>query len=117
MIAFVLTHKTYTNVVGIVVVHDTKEPVLVASTPLSQILLSKYIEGFKFFEYDNTAHKRVERRVPPKNYDKFLLYCPSYFSYGDMVLEQMPCQGKTLTVHGVTYELKEITNATTTSTK
>lgn len=109
MQALVLRHKT--TPAGVVIVHDTNEPVLVGDTPLSSLLLNKYINGFTIVVYDRSVYKRREGVIPPKDLKYFMSVGVQYFSLANMTLSQENYNSldKCITINGVTYPLKEIT--------
>jgi hypothetical protein len=113
MKTLILRHKATVGVtpIGIVIVHETNDPVLIGDTPLSRTLLDKYVSGVTIPLYDKSSCKLRNYSAPPKDIAKFLDIGAKYFEYADMTLEVIPYHGtgmKKTEVDGVTYELKEI---------
>jgi hypothetical protein len=112
MFALVLRYKATvgSTPLGILVLHETYEPVLVGTTPLSKVLLRDYDKGIKFFVYDRSLHVRKEVVVPPKNYAKFMNTAPLYYQYAKMELEQRPfdTDNRIIIIDGTSYEVGEI---------
>lgn len=111
MQALVLRHKATVGVtpLGIVIIHETGNPVLMGETPMSQTILDAYTKGVKVTLYDKTSCKLREYFAPPKNLDKFLDIGAKYFAFGSMTLEVYPHTGGTkIEIDGTSYVLKEI---------
>lgn len=113
MYALVLRHRTTPS--GVIIIHETNEPVLVGTTPLSTLLLDKYTKGFSITVYDRTMHKKREGVVPPKDLKFFLNVGASYFALANMLLTQesyIPSSSNSecyINIDGTRYLLKEIT--------
>ena len=108
MLALILKHRT--TPAGVLILHDTNEPVYVGNTPLSNALLKAYITGIRFKLYDNNIKKHREQWIQPKNKEQFLLYGPLYYKYAEMTIEQQPYTAGEFFVDGFQIELKEIFN-------
>lgn len=113
MFALILRHNVSMGKTanGILILHTTQQPVLVADTPLSQVLLNHFVQGFRFFVYDRTVHKRREKIIPPKNLEKFIAASPIFYAHSRMTLEQITYKlndTRTIDVDNITYTLKEI---------
>lgn len=109
MLALILKHKG--TLPGILILHETQEPVLVGDTPLSSILLRDYSKGFRFFVYDRTVYKRREKIIPSKNLEKFMKAGVIYYAYADMMIEQkefVDTEVREINIDGIMYKLKEI---------
>jgi len=109
MFAIILRHKTTPS--GVVIVHDTNEPVLVGTTPMSLMLLKNYTFGFKIIVYDRRMHKRIEKTVPPKDLDAFMVIGKSYFAQANMTLEKaiyIDANLRAIEIDNSIYRLKEI---------
>lgn len=110
MLALILRHKA-AAVPGIVILHQTLEPVLVGATPLSKVLLNDYEKGIRFYTFDRTTYTRKEKVVQPKDYDAFMKIATAYYSYAKMTLESVPYEEnekRVITVDGITFSLGEI---------
>ena len=109
MLALILKHNTTQP--GIVIVHDTLEPVLVGNTPLSKVLLRDYTKGIRFYVYDRSVHKRREKIVRPKNIETFISMGSVYYKVADMTIEQKPFTDsnmRTIEINNTVYDLEEI---------
>ena len=107
MKALIIRHKASVGVTppGVIIVHETNEPVLMGTTPLSQPLLTYYCKGLRVPKYDRRLCKIKEQIVPPKNLDKFLEFGDDFFKCAAMTLEVHPYSGGGV-FEGIT--LKEI---------
>jgi hypothetical protein len=113
MFAVILRHKATVGVTppGVLILHETHEPVLVGSTPLSKVLLNDYGKGFRFFVYDRTLHTRRERVVPPKNFDLFMKAASVYYAYAKMEIETISYtenETRNIIIDDSIYELGEL---------
>lgn len=113
MFALILRHKASVGItpVGIIILHETHEPVLMGDTPLSKVLLRDYSQGFRFFVYDRPTNTRKEKIVTAKNLDMFLKTGSSYYAYANMSIERMPYSDddpRTINIDNTVYALGEI---------
>jgi len=113
MLALILRHKSTVGSTphGVLIVHETNEPVLVGTTPLSDLLLQKYTKGFKMAVYDRAFNKRRERVIPPKDLDAFIALGSDYFAHANMTIEKMNYtedESRIIEIDGFVYKLKEI---------
>lgn len=113
MFALILRHKANVGTTpnGVIIVHDTNEPVLVGTTPMSSMLLKNYTLGFKIIVHDRMMNKRREKVVPPKDLDAFMLMGKSYFAQANMSLEMavyVDANLRAIEIDDSIYELKEI---------
>jgi len=109
MFALILRHKSTPP--GIIIIHDTHDPVLVGETPLSRTLLNDYVKGFRFFIYDRTVFKRREKIVTSKNLEAFMTTGKTYYAFAKMTLEQRSFPDldmRNILVDDSLYELGEI---------
>jgi len=115
MYALLLHHlaRVGSTPVGILVVHETNEPVLVGETALSQSLANAYCKGLRVTLYDAKARKHKEFVVPPKDVNKFLDIGSSYYSFASMTLQKVTYvenESRTIEVAGTSFSLKEFKN-------
>jgi hypothetical protein len=112
MYAIILRHNATVGTTphGVVVVHETNAPVLVGTTPLSQLLLSKYANGFKTVVYDRAFNRKRDVVVPPSDLAVFFSVGTTYFSNANMSLEKIPytLDHRSIVIDGNTYNLKEL---------
>jgi hypothetical protein len=107
MFAVILSHKTTPP--GILIVHETQEPVLVGDTPLSTKLLNDYVKGIRFYVYDTKMCKKRENIILAKSLDKFIQMGSIYYKYADMTLDKKPFLDKReIEINNIVYKLKEI---------
>ena len=109
----VLRHTATVGVtpIGIMIVHETNDPVLMGKTPLSQTLLNTYNKGLSVKLYDKSSCKLKPFVVLPKDLNRFMDIGAKYFAFASMTLELFPYEGtreRIVEIAGVTYELKEI---------
>lgn len=111
MQTIILRHKAKVGVtpLGIVILHDTNEPILMAKTPLSRTLLTCYCKGVSLKLYDNTSRKIRDHVVKSKDPASFMSIGARYFEKANMTLEFRPYSGEMqIAVDGINYELKEV---------
>lgn len=112
MKTLVLRHKANVGVtpIGILIVHDTNDPVLKGDTPMSQTLADAYCNGLKVKLYDKEARKTREYSSRPKDLNSFMDIGKRYFAFGAMDLEMLPFNGtrNEIEIDRVTYALKEL---------
>jgi hypothetical protein len=113
MFAIVLRHNSTVGTTphGVLIVHETNEPVLVGTTPLSALLLQKYRNGFKMVVYDRAFNKRREKVISPKNFDAFITLGTDYFTHANMTIERINYtedESRIIEIDGFVYKLKEI---------
>jgi len=113
MLALILRYRTTvgTTPPGILILHDTHEPVLVGATPLSKILYRDYNNGFRLYIYDRKVYARREKVVPPKDLRTFLSVGAVYYANAKMEIEQRIYElddNKTIEIDGNGYKLEDI---------
>jgi len=113
MLALILRHNATVGITppGILILHETHDPVLVGTTPLSKILLRDYSKGFRLYVYDRTVYARREKVVPPKNLETFLKIGAIYYANAKMEIEQRSYsfdEIKTIEIDTAVYQLEDI---------
>ena len=113
MLALVLKHNATVGRTppGIVILHETHDPVMLAATPLSKVLLRDYSKGFRLYVYDRKVYARREKVVPPKNLETFLKIGVTYYANAKMELEKMPYdfdETKIIEIDGTVYKLEDV---------
>jgi hypothetical protein len=112
MLAIILRRKSDAfTPPGVVIVHETRAPVLVGDTPMSLMLLRHYRDGFTVSAFDRLLNKVREKKVPPADPGVFMIAGEYYFSQAGMTLEKADYEetrDRTIVIDGVSYGLKEL---------